>query len=576
MELAVVDSFVRSEPSKGASRSAEVSSVSFSDVLDATDRREQASGRAADRAADRAASSNAPSPEAPPRSDELRPAKADEKSAAPAAQTRRNSKSETAPESAESPEANASEQPAAGKDAADGDVASVPPAADGAPEEPPITGKGTAALDLIAALLGAGGSEIDLSTPKGQLIAAVVVPQNVPEHAAAAGNHSIPGLSAPAAPPAAPANTNAAPTPVAPPSDATTPALEATAPAPVSGISTPTPAATPVEAPGTSTPTPTTAPISATSPTPTPTLDETQVAEAVTAAPAAATTAPAATPDTVDDIVAQVAADLDALPLDATAPGDTAQPSTPTTTSGSGATGARPAASQMPSSGYFAQVVSQEASDDALMVPAPEIDEKFALASNRTEPVLAEAPAQTDDAAAIAKPVDMATIAAADAGTRETQSIEGVTAARGARPPVMPVPEQIVVRIAKAVADGVDRINVKLSPAELGHIDVRMEIGPDGRFQAVFAADRPQTVELLQRDARELARALQDAGLRADTGSLSFNLRGQGQHGNADSAPARSGSLPLAAGGEELPSDALPLPVYRATGPGAGRVDIRV
>jgi flagellar hook-length control protein FliK len=40
--------------------------------------------------------------------------------------------------------------------------------------------------------------------------------------------------------------------------------------------------------------------------------------------------------------------------------------------------------------------------------------------------------------------------------------------------------------------------------------------------------DRPATLDLLQRDARNLERILQDAGLQTDSGSLSFSLRNSG------------------------------------------------
>jgi flagellar hook-length control protein FliK len=91
------------------------------------------------------------------------------------------------------------------------------------------------------------------------------------------------------------------------------------------------------------------------------------------------------------------------------------------------------------------------------------------------------------------------------------------------------VPAQLAHPIARAVRTGADRIEIHLAPAELGRVDIKLEISQDGRVQAVFAVDRPQTADLLQRDVRELARALQDAGLQTDAGSLSFNLRNQNQ-----------------------------------------------
>ena len=87
--------------------------------------------------------------------------------------------------------------------------------------------------------------------------------------------------------------------------------------------------------------------------------------------------------------------------------------------------------------------------------------------------------------------------------------------------------EQVSVTIQKAIKDGTDRITIQLRPAELGRIDVRIEVAGDGRALVHVAADRSDTLDLLQRDARELARALQDAGLRADAGNLQFSLREQ-------------------------------------------------
>jgi flagellar hook-length control protein FliK len=100
----------------------------------------------------------------------------------------------------------------------------------------------------------------------------------------------------------------------------------------------------------------------------------------------------------------------------------------------------------------------------------------------------------------------------------------------------------VAVHIHRAVAKGHDRINIRLNPAELGHIEVRLKLGADGVTRAVVHADRPETLDLLQRDARGLERALQDAGLKTDSNSLSFSLRdhGQGglQHGDSQASDA--------------------------------------
>ncbi len=99
------------------------------------------------------------------------------------------------------------------------------------------------------------------------------------------------------------------------------------------------------------------------------------------------------------------------------------------------------------------------------------------------------------------------------------------------KPPVPPrlVTNQVAVQIQKAAAHGSDRINIQLKPAELGRVEVQMDVAKDGRVTAVISAERSETLDMLQRDARALQSALNDAGLRTDSDSLSFNLKGQNQ-----------------------------------------------
>ena len=117
------------------------------------------------------------------------------------------------------------------------------------------------------------------------------------------------------------------------------------------------------------------------------------------------------------------------------------------------------------------------------------------------------------------------------------------SAPRAAAPQPSPA-EQVALRIHKSAAAGQDRISIKLHPAELGRVDVRLELGEDGLVRAALVAERAETLDLLQRDARSLERALQQAGLQLDSGSLSFNLRSGEQQGEdadeTDSAAARA------------------------------------
>ena len=87
--------------------------------------------------------------------------------------------------------------------------------------------------------------------------------------------------------------------------------------------------------------------------------------------------------------------------------------------------------------------------------------------------------------------------------------------------------DQVAVKLANTAKDGGGRISIQLNPEELGKVDVKMEIGRDGLVKATVLADKAETLDLLQRDAKALEKALQDAGLKTDRDSLDFDLRGR-------------------------------------------------
>lgn len=136
--------------------------------------------------------------------------------------------------------------------------------------------------------------------------------------------------------------------------------------------------------------------------------------------------------------------------------------------------------------------------------------------------------------------------------------------------------DHVALQLGKAAADGMDRISIQLKPEAMGRIDVQLQVHSDGRIHAAISADRQDTLDLLQRDARSLERALNDAGLRADAGSLSFNLNGRGQD-NGTGAP--SDPQPAVAGGPDMaelsPIPAAQIAAYNAAA-ARGGIDIRV
>ena len=81
------------------------------------------------------------------------------------------------------------------------------------------------------------------------------------------------------------------------------------------------------------------------------------------------------------------------------------------------------------------------------------------------------------------------------------------------------------MQIAKAVPGRIDRLVVQLEPAALGRVEVRLKFQRNDQVSAVIAAERPDTLDALQRDARLLERSLQQAGLRLESDGLTFSLK---------------------------------------------------
>ena len=103
-----------------------------------------------------------------------------------------------------------------------------------------------------------------------------------------------------------------------------------------------------------------------------------------------------------------------------------------------------------------------------------------------------------------------------------------------ASPAHAPASTQIALQIVRSLPEGGDRLSVHLQPAELGSVDIQLNFEGGGRLSALITAERPETLELLQRDSRFLERSLGDSGLKLASDGLSFALKqdhSQQQHG---------------------------------------------
>lgn len=108
----------------------------------------------------------------------------------------------------------------------------------------------------------------------------------------------------------------------------------------------------------------------------------------------------------------------------------------------------------------------------------------------------------------------------------QTGALNGSLA--GAQAPASTVTQQVIAQISQKAGKATE-ISVQLTPAELGRVEVRLSIGRDGTTHTVVIAEKAETLALLQKDASQLERSLQDAGLSANSENMSFNLRDQQQ-----------------------------------------------
>ncbi|MFN4339473.1 flagellar hook-length control protein FliK [Parvibaculum sp.] len=130
----------------------------------------------------------------------------------------------------------------------------------------------------------------------------------------------------------------------------------------------------------------------------------------------------------------------------------------------------------------------------------------------------------------------------------------------------------IALQMARNLQKGMSRFEIRLDPPEMGRIDVRMEIRKDGQVVAHMSVERPETLDLLQRDARALQQALTNAGLQADGDSLNFSLK-DGRDDTSNPSFAGGGD---AASGQDADDEVQTLPVYNVNLAVDGGVDIRV
>ena len=294
---------------------------------------------------------------------------------------------------------------------------------------------------------------------------------------------------------------------------------------------------------------------------PTPTPVKPQIAAPVTAvATAVAATAPVAPKTTTSSKAA------------AATPTGTATSGSSKTTPGAtdpAATTAQPAATTgtQDASGSTVDAAKSDASANPALTPVVSgtVHERSAGAET------GHTPTDTSGAGAQALGSVGPQLLSATTGAAPTPSLS-VTAATNA-----PVPlSGLALEIAASVKNGKSSFEIRLDPADLGRIDVRIDVDRSGQVTSHLTVEKPETLSMLQQDAPQLQRALDDAGLKTGSGGLQFSLRDQSSSSQNSGNQTGSNAQRLVVSEEDTIPAAVAGRTYgRMLGSSSG-VDIRV
>ena len=134
----------------------------------------------------------------------------------------------------------------------------------------------------------------------------------------------------------------------------------------------------------------------------------------------------------------------------------------------------------------------------------------------------------------------------------------------------------LALQIAANVKSGRSSFEIRLDPADLGRIDVRVDIDRNGQVTSHLTVEKPETLSMLRQDAPQLQQALNDAGLKTGSDGLQFSLRDQSSSGQNGGNGNNPNAQQLIISDE----DAVPASVagrsYGRSLSSSGGVDIRV
>jgi hypothetical protein len=134
----------------------------------------------------------------------------------------------------------------------------------------------------------------------------------------------------------------------------------------------------------------------------------------------------------------------------------------------------------------------------------------------------------------------------------------------------------VAMEIAASVKSGKSSFEIRLDPADLGRIDVRVQIDQNGQVTSHLTVEKPETLSMLRQDAPQLQQALNDAGLKTDSGGLQFSLRDQSSSGQNNGNNSNPNAQRLIVSDEDTVPAAVAGRSYGRSLGSSGGIDIRV
>jgi len=212
---------------------------------------------------------------------------------------------------------------------------------------------------------------------------------------------------------------------------------------------------------------------------------------------------------------------------------------------------------------------------------------------NSSDGSSSQAAQQSPDSAAMAPPTSSATssgtianpaadstggISAAAATQNSGTSSAILHVAPASQANVQAAPPDInalAINIAAKSQAGAKQFDISLEPTELGRVEVRLTVDSAGNAQAHLVAERPETLQMLQRDSGTLSHALKESGVQLGDNGLQFSLKGQERQGDGAQQGA-SRAKPLALSAVTSAQNILPISSSYGLAFSQAGIDIRV